>query len=291
MPEATSFPLEDFSAAWADLVAAASPGVVAVQRARSRTSGLAWRATLIVTADEALADKGEIVVTSTDGQTRKANIVGRDPSTDIALLRVEGAPLEAIRFVAEPLRPGAWALALGAGPRVHAGIVATVGPAWQSMRGGAIDARIELDLRFRRESEGGLALDAGGRAFGMVVYGPRRRTLVIPAATIDRVAGRLERDGRIPRGYLGLGLQPVRIEGTGSIGAMIISLDRNGPGVAAGLHQGDVIVRWNGQAVTGVGGLLRALGPDSVGCSVAFTIRRGGDLHDLSLTVAERQSC
>jgi S1-C subfamily serine protease len=291
MPEATSFPLDVFSAAWADLVAAASPGVVAVQRARSRSSGLAWRANLIVTADEALAEKGEIVVTSADGQTGEASIVGRDPSTDIALLRVEGASFEAIRFATEPLRPGAWALALGAGPRVHAGVVATAGPAWQSMRGGAIDARIELDLRLRREAEGGLALDAGGRAFGMVVYGPRRRTLVIPAATIDRVASRLERDGRIPRGYLGLGLQPVRVEETGSIGAMVISLDHNGPGAAAGLHQGDVIVQWNGQTVTGVGGLLRALGPDSVGRTVALTIRRGGDSLDLSLTIAERLPC
>ena len=207
---------------------------------------------------------------------------------DLVQRSVEGLALEPVHFAAELLRPGALALVIGGETLVHSGAVATVGPAWHSMRGGEIDARIELDLRLRREAEGGLAIDAGGRAFGMAVFGPRPRTLVIPAATIERVAVRLERDGRVPRGYLGVGLQPVRVDTVGGVAAMIMSLDQDGPAATAGLHQGDVIVSWDGRPVAGVDGLLRALGPDSVGRTIAITVRRGGAALDLTVTVAER---
>jgi len=288
MSDPTPSPLEALSAALASLVAAAAPSVVSVRSARSHSSGFAWRPNLIVTADEALAEEGEITVTLDSGESRKATIAGRDPSTDVALLRIEGEGLHPVKFAAELVRPGALALAIGGGSLVHSGVVAVSGPAWQSMRGGDIAARIELDLRLRRQAEGAIVFDAAGRAFGMAVFGPRRRTLVIPAATIERVAAKLERDGQIARGYLGVGLQPVRVEGLGTPGAMIISLDKDGPAIAAGLHQGDVIVSWDGQNLSGVNSLLRALGPDSVGRSVAITVRRGGVALDFTVTVAAR---
>ncbi|MFY9969667.1 MAG: S1C family serine protease, partial [Roseiarcus sp.] len=172
-------------------------------------------------------------------------------------------------------------------PAASLGIVSYGGPQWRSMRGGLIDARIELSAALRRSSEGGLALDAEGRAFGMAVFGPRRRTLVIPAATIDRVAATLAAKGRIARGYLGLGLQPVKLEG-GGLGLMAISVDPKGPGAAAGVRQGDVIAAWNGEAVRGLHHLLRALGPDSVGTTVKLSLRRGGEPLELSLVVGER---
>jgi S1-C subfamily serine protease len=291
MSDMPSLSLEALSTALSDIVAAASRSVVGVESRRSLSSGFAWRSDLIVTADEALAEKGEVTVAAPGGDRRNATIVGRDPTTDIAVLRVEGAALEAAAFAPQPIRAGALALAVGArgGHALAAfGAVASVGPAWRSMRGGEIDARIELDLRLRRQAEGGLVLDAGGRAFGMAVLGPRRRTLVIPAATIDRVAGKLESHGRIPRGYLGLGLRPVRVEGDGAMGAMVINVDKAGPGPAAGFRQGDVIVTWNGEPLTGLGGLLRALGPDSVGRSVTLGLRRGGEPLELTLTIGER---
>jgi S1-C subfamily serine protease len=288
MPDTPPSPLETISAALADIVAAAAPSVVFVHSTRSRSSGFAWRPNLVVTADEALAEEGEVVLTAAGGERHPATIVGRDAATDIALLRVEGARLSSVSFGAPAVRAGGLVLAVGGGALAFSGIVAIAGPSWHSMRGGEIDARIELDLRLRRQAEGGLALDAGGRAFGMTVFGPRRRTLVIPAPTIDRVAARLERDGRIPRGYLGLGLQPVRVESDGASGAMVVSLDNNGPGAAAGLHQGDVIVSWDGQKLSGVGALLRALGPDSVGRTVALGLRRGGTPLELTLTIGER---
>ena len=133
--------------------------------------------------------------------------------------------------------------------------IAVAGPAWRSMRGGDIAARIELDLKLRRQAEGALVLDAAGHGVGMAVYGPRRRSLVIPAATIERVAPLLETHGRIPRGYLGLGLQPVRVAGDRSKGAMVMSIDPAGPGAAAGVRQGDVIVSLDGQPLAGVDAL------------------------------------
>ena len=183
-----------------------------------------------------------------------------------------------------------WQIVAGAregAPSASLGVVSFVGPQWRSLRGGVIDARIELDAALTRSSEGGLALDAEGRAFGMAVFGPRRRTLVIPMATIDRVAELLSTKGRIARGYLGLGLQAVKLDG-GGIGAMAISVDAKGPGAAAGVRQGDIIVAWNGEPIRGVHHLVRALGPDSVGASVRLTLRRAGEPVEATLTIGER---
>ena len=174
------------------------------------------------------------------------------------------------------------------GPSPHSAPCRSQGPAWRSLRGGEIDQRIELDLSLRRHAEGGLALDAAGRAFGMAVFGPRRRVLVIPAATIERVAARLEAHGRIARGYLGLGLQPVRLDGDAGVGAMAMSVDPQGPAAAAGVRQGDVIVAWNGEPVRSVHALTRALGPESVGSVVTLSLRRGGEPVEVKVTIAER---
>src|SRR5499427_10450230 len=114
----------------------------------------------------------------------------------------------------------------------------------------------------RHSHQGGVVLDGSGDAIGMAVLGPRR-VLVIPAATIERVAGRLETHGRIARGYLGVGLQPVKLDD--GVGAMVMSVDKSGPSAAAGLRQGDVIVTWNHEKLSSVRSLLRTLGPESVG--------------------------
>jgi S1-C subfamily serine protease len=121
----------------------------------------------------------------------------------------------------------------------------------------------------------------------MAVFGPRRGTLVIPAATIERVAARLLDKGRIARGYLGLGLRPVRLD-DGRIGAMAMNVDAGGPGAAAGMRQGDVVVAWDGEPVRGIGGIMRALGPDSVGRSAALSLSRGGEAVEVTLVIGER---
>ena len=287
---APASPLQVFSAALAGLVAGAAPGLVAVHSHRARSSGFVWRSGLIVTADEALAEEGEISVTLPDGSTLPATLAGRDASTDIALLRIDRADLTPPPPPATHVAPGALALVLGSedgAPAVALGVIARAAGPWRSLRGGDIDARIELDAAPRRAAEGGLVLDAAGGAIGMAVFGPRRRVLVIPQATIDRVAAALAAHGRIARGYLGLALQPVPLEGGGG-GVMVINVDPQGPGAAAGVLQGDVILAWAGEPVRSVRALLRTLGPDAIGRTVALSVRRAGVPAELHLTVGER---
>jgi S1-C subfamily serine protease len=283
--------LQQFSDALADVVLQAARSVVAVHSTRMRSSGFIWRPGFIVTADEALAEEGDISIALPNGEAAPATLVGRDPTTDIALLRVDRIDAPAAALQSASVRVGALALSVGAGsggPTAAFGAVAFVGGAWRSLRGGEIDARVELDLSLRRAGEGGLALDASGAAFGMAVFGPRRRVLVIPTATIDRVAAKLQTHGRVARGYIGLGIQTARLDGEGGIGAMVMSVDPSGPGAAAGVRQGDVIINWNGERIKDVRSLLRALGPDSVGVAVKLSLQRGGEPREVTLTIGER---
>ena len=286
----TDTPLASLSSALADLVAAATPHIVEVESHRSLASGFFWREDLVVTPDETLADEGEVRIERADGTVLTAERVGRDPSTDVALLRIVGGTGTPAQFATERIRAGALVLALGAAesaPLIAFGAVAAVGPAWQSMRGGTIDAQIELDLRLRRRAEGGLALGADGSAFGMAVRGPRGRTLVRPAATIERVAGQLLQHGRVPRPYLGAGLRDVPLTGGGT-GAMVMTLDAAGPAAAAGIRQGDILVTWAGQPVRDVGALLRRLRAEAVGSVVRLGLTRGGEPLDLDVMLGDR---
>jgi S1-C subfamily serine protease len=282
--------VQDLSAAFVRLVGIAAPSIVGVHSHRSRSSGFFWRPGLIVTADEALSEEGDVAVTQPGGDSIAARLVGRDHTTDIALLRVDRSDSPHLRLESPPVPVGALALAVGAqdGSATAAfGVVSHSAGPWWSLRSGEIDARIELDLRMRQSAEGGLAIDAAGRAIGMAVFGPRRRVLVIPSATIERVATRLEKHGHIPRGYLGLGFQLVAIEG-GKRGVMVMKVESQGPAAKGGVHQGDIIVAWNGEPIRHVRSLLRGLGPDSVGQTVTLGLRRGGETKDVPLTIVER---
>jgi S1-C subfamily serine protease len=284
----TDSPLSSLSSAIADVVAKTAPAIVSVHSHRSRASGFVWKSGFIITADEALAEEGEVSVRLADGTTRPATIAGRDHTTDIALLKTDTAGLTPIKLSATVPVLGSLSPVVAAthgAPNALLGIVSLVGGAWRSMRGGEIDARIELDVRLRHSHEGGLALDAAGNAFGMAVFGPRR-VLVIPAVTIERVAPKLETHGRIARGYLGVGLQPVELDD--GVGAMVMSVDKSGPSAAAGLRQGDVIVSWNGENLSGVRSLLRSLGPDSVGKIADLVVRRAGEPVNVKIMIGER---
>jgi S1-C subfamily serine protease len=280
--------LSALSTALEGAVAKARPSVVSVHSRRSRATGFVWKQGLVVTADEALADEGDIAVKLADGTSRPATIAGRDHTTDIALLRVDTANLTPATLSSQVPALGALSVVAAAErgtPTAALGAVSLSGERWRSLRGGDIDARIELDVRLAFSHQGGLALNAAGEAFGMAVLGPRR-VLVIPSATIERVAPRLETHGRVARGYLGLGLQPVKLDD--GIGAMVMSVDKTGPSAAAGIRQGDVIVAWNGEKLSGVRALLRALGPDSVGSVVDVAVRRADEPVNFKLTIGER---
>jgi S1-C subfamily serine protease len=280
-------PLSSLSSALADVVARTAPSVVSVHSHRSRATGFVWKPGLIVTADEALADEGEVKIGLSDGSTVAATIAGRDHTTDIALLRADTG-VGPVKLATTVPSLGALSIVVASNrdaPSAALGMVSVSGKGWRSLRGGDIDARIELDVRLRPSQEGGLALDASGEAFGMAVLGPRR-VLVIPTATIERVAPQLEARGRIARGYLGLGLQPVRLDD--GVGAMVMSVDKAGPAAAAGIRQGDVIVAVNDQKLSGVRALSRSLGPASVGTVVDVAVRRGGEPVSFKVTIGER---
>jgi len=289
-PSATNLSL--LSSAVAGVVARATPAIVSVHSHRSRASGFVWKTNFVVTADEALADEGEISIELSDGTVRPGKIAGRDHTTDVALLRIDAKDnakdIAPIKLSPSVPMLGSLSVVVAAErgvPAAALGTVSLVGGRWRSLRGGEIDARIELDVRLRHSHQGGLVLDASGDAIGMAVLGPRR-VIVIPAATIERVAGRLETHGRIARGYLGVGLQPVKLDD--GVGAMVMNVDKSGPSAAAGIRQGDVIVGWNDDKISGVRSLLQAIGPDSVGSVAEVTVRRAGDAVRFKLTIGER---
>lgn len=281
--------LASLSSAITNVVARAAPAIVSVHSHRLRATGFVWKKGLVITAEEALADEGEVSIRLPDGSVQQATIAGRDHTTDVALLRVDTGSIPPITLSQQVPALGTLCVAAAAEhgvPTAALGTVSLVGKPWRSLRGGEIDARIELDVRLRHGHQGGLALNATGEAIGMAVLGPRR-VLVIPSATIERVASRLETHGRIARGYLGVGLQPVKLDD--GIGAMVMSLDGEGPSAAAGIRQGDIIVAWNDQKLSGVRALLQALGPESIGSVVDVAVRRAGEPARFKVTIGERR--
>lgn len=287
MPDAAPSP------ALSDLVERLGPSVVALRGGGASLSGFAWREDLVVTAEEPLPEAEAFEAVLPGGAACAARLLGRDASTDLALLRLEGGGLAPARLDAPAPRAGEPVLALGAREGravVAAGVVGFAGPAWRSLRGGLIDARLELDLRLPPGAEGGLALDAHGRALGMAALAPRGRAIAIPSATIERVAPRLLSHGRVPRGYLGLGLQPIGIDasGGGGRGLLVVSVAEGGPGARAGLRQGDIVTDLDGEPIAGMRDLMRALGPDRVNTAATLRFRRAGEPREAVVAIAER---
>ncbi|WP_414471318.1 S1C family serine protease [Microvirga sp. M2] len=306
IPASAPSSLEAVSDRIADLCDTIAPRLVAIHGPRRRSStGIIWRPGLVLTAEEALEADEDILVARPDGSQVSASLAGRDPSTDIALLRIEEqptheSPLPDLTFAdTSRLRVGHFVLAAGRraeGVCAAFGIVALAGGPWRSLRGGHIDRRLHLDLRLDARSEGGAALDLDGTIVGMTVLGPRGRVLVIPSETIERVAQQLLAHGRIARGYLGLGLQPVRIDETVADaaglaepkGLIVINVDSGGPGQKAGLKQGDILIRWQTDPLHSIRRVYTLLGPESVGQSVPLGILRAGKQMSLTVEIAER---
>ena len=298
--EAPLTPLAALSGQIADLVTHNADAIVAVHgRGRVPSSGLLWRSGVVVTAEEALEHDEDLSVTLADGRRVPAALAGRDPSTDIAVLRLEGRVGAPEWRKASPPRSGALVVAVGrrdGEPLAGLGIVSLSSGAWRSQRGGQIDHRIDVDLRLDPRGEGGALVDAEGALIGMAVYGPRRRVLAIPAAAIERVADQLLARGRIARGYLGAGFQPVRLDqsapsadaGQQDRGLLVVSVDADGPARQAGLLLGDIVTGGNGAPVRNLRDVIARLGPDSVGQIVDLSLIRAGAAVSLAGTVGER---
>jgi S1-C subfamily serine protease len=287
--------LSELSKDVADLAEAASAAVASIFVPRRwPASAVHWRDGLYVTAEEAIDGDDEVGILLPSKERLSAELVGRDASTGLALVRVGGQPAATFKPAAA-VRPGSLAVAVGRSEEdvlVGFGPVSEAGPAWRSMRGGKIDRRIRLGIALDGRFEGGAALDTEGGLIGIVLFGPRRRPLVIPAETMERTATALADKGFVARGYLGAGLHPLRNhgQGGGQAGAMVMSIDEEGPCKTAGLLVGDVVTAWNGEEVTGVRDVLRRLGPDSVGTKVVLGIVRAGEAATVDVVIAARPS-
>jgi S1-C subfamily serine protease len=280
------------------LVASVANGVIGVlSHGRLVASGFAWTADAAITASDALEAEDEISLLLADGRTLAATLTGRDPSTDVAVISVpNGTLLPLPSSAAAGVRVGGLVLAIGRGKEgvtANLGVVSTAGGPWQSLRGGSIDSLVRLDMRLEPRREGALVIDAEGASVGMAVLGPRGRPLVIPMATIARIAPRLLTDGRIRRGYLGLGLQSLRLDEAlaqthalpSRRAIMVVSLDPNGPARAAGVHVGDIIISLDGEAVPGVRSLFARLTPESVGRDAELRMVRAGQIATTKVTI------
>ena len=290
-----------FSDAAAQLVERTASSIVAVHGGGQwPSSGIHWRSGIIVTAEEVLERDEDIKVTLPGGRVVAASLAGRDSSTDVAVLRFQPDGLPAAPTAdAASLHAGHLVLAVGnheGTPITSLGIVAIAGPAWHSLRGGTIDSLIRLDLALSPAAEGGAVVDVQGRVVGMAVLGPRRRALAIPTSTIDRVVDQLLAKGHVFRGYLGAGLQPVRLgrpsngaqpSGSGR-GILVASIDPDGPAARAGLLVGDIVTTWNAKPVDRVRGVMRLLASDSIGNTVDLGLLRGGAPTTLKVVIGER---
>jgi len=294
MTDIAADPLAALSHRLASLVDDSARSIVAVHSGRRwSTSGIHWRPGVLVTAEEGLERDEDIRIVLPDGRSADASLAGRDPSTDVAVLRfqADGLPVAALGNAGE-LRPGHFVLATGrhqGGPIVSQGIVSFVGGAWQSRRGGTIDQFLRLDLRLSPSAEGGALVDASGKVLGMTVPGPRHRALAIPRSTIDRAVDQLLAKGHIARGYLGAGLQQARL-GTAESqrGVLVVGIDPDGPAARAGLIVGDAITAWNGAPVTRVREVMQHLGTDSIGKTAELHLLRAGAPFTLNIAIGER---
>ena len=288
----------DLSNALAGAVERAAGSVFAVHgRPRLPSTGVQWRAGLIVTASHTVEPDREVTLTAPDGRTLSARVAGRDPGLDIAVLRAEidGVPVADIGDDGD-LRIGHLVLALGAGPRASAGIVSAL-----DIRGGRQPAGeiLAVDLTLYPGFSGGPLVDVLGRVIGITTSGVSRHLqCAVRAATVTRLAEHVLRGGKIPRAYLGVGTQPVvlpdhlreRLSLAQRTAVIVVNVTSDSPAAVAGLVIGDVIVSIAGHAIAEPGDLLAVLQPDRVGKTVTTSILRGGEPRELQVTVGERPS-
>ena len=168
------------------------------------------------------------------------------------------------------------------GPAARLALVRSVAGAWQSLAGGTIDHRITLDTYLGSTEEGGPVLGADGAIFGVAARGAGRQSLVIPAATIDRVLPLLLKSGTVERGWLGVSLHPValpealRHEQSQRVGLMVMDVAPGGPAAKAGVLAGDILLAVGGAVATRPGKIARQLGAESIGRSLELTLARAG---------------
>lgn len=301
-PAPTAGVLESLSNDLAGAVDRAGQSVVAIHaRRRIPASGIHWRPGIIVAAHHTIQRDEEITVSLADGSSVAATLVGRDPTTDLAVLKVDEAKVPVASFAeSSGLRVGALVLALGRpGSAITAslGVVSAIGGEWRTWHGGTIDRFVRLDVSIYDGFSGGPLIDAGGRVLGLNTSGlSRGAALAIPAETVNRVVDQLLKSGRVARGYLGLGMQAVRLPAAlverlqmpNDIGLMVVSAEPGGPGDRAGILIGDVLIAVGDTPVSDPAELLAFLGGDQIGKPVTAKLIRAGEPTTVPITVGER---
>ncbi|MCB0040331.1 MAG: trypsin-like peptidase domain-containing protein [Caldilinea sp.] len=293
--------LKSVSEAMAGLAESAGQSVVRVEgRNRLPASGVVYAADgIIVTSHHVVERDDKLRVGLPTGETVDAELVGRDPGTDLAVLRVAATGLTPAAWVdAGDLRVGNLILALGRpGQSVQAtlGIVSALGGAWRTGGGGEIDRYLQTDVVMYPGFSGGPLTTADGR-FGGINSSALARgvSVTIPAATVARVVATLLAHGRMPRGYMGVGIQPVRLDTAlqeqlgQATGLMLMSVEAGGPAAEGGLLQGDVVVTLDGGAVRQLDDLQALLTGDRVGRRVAVRYVRAGAVQEAAVTVGQK---
>ncbi len=278
---------------------AGSSTVLVNARRRMSASGLVYAADLVLTADHVVEQEEGITVTLNDGSVLEAKLAGRDPGSDLALLRLErpaGKPAE----ISADAKIGQLVLALGrpstGGIEASLGVVSAVGGPVRTPRG-MLDRYIRTDTTPYPGFSGGPLVDADGRVVGLNTSGFGYGTaLTIPADLAWSVAAQLEKHGSVQRGYLGIRSQSVEIsEATQKAlkreqakGLVIISVENDSPAEAGGLIVGDILVGIENNPTQDHDELFARLSGDAVGKSIAVEILRGGKQETHKVKVGAR---
>jgi len=291
------------SNALAEATEKAAQHTVAVHTgARGSTSGVIWRAGLIVAAEHGVRRDEEMQVTLPDGKVRSAKVVGRDPSTDLAVLKCDDANI-AVTAVADEasLKAGQLMLVVGrtrvSGPVAALGIVSLVALERRLWGGGAISPYVRLDVTLQGIAIGGAVVSPGGEIVGIATpkYAPAG-ALAVTAPTVNRVVDALLTKGHIPRGYLGVGLQPVRLpeqvrealQRQEKSAAMVLEVEPEGPADKAGVLIGDILIGINEKPVMRLEDVQAHLHGEQIGKTLRAEFLRGGVKREASIVVAER---
>lgn len=262
---------------------------------RHHISALLWQDGILVSSEQSLPDAEAYTALLPGGERRPATLAGRDPSTNVAVLRGEfTAP--ALPH-AEPDGVGGMVQALGSdgagGVSARIGCLEMLGPPWESLRGGRIDRLIRVATALHPAAEGGPVVNPEGGLLGMSTFGPRNNVLVIPGATIARVVGQLLQQGRIARGWLGAGLHPVALpkelgERVGAVcGLMVVNLAEGAPAASA-LIPGDILLAIGDVPVASARAVAAALGPETIGQRRTLRVLRGGTVTQPEVTITAR---
>ncbi|HUP28365.1 MAG TPA: trypsin-like peptidase domain-containing protein [Chloroflexia bacterium] len=291
--------LSQLSTGLADAVERVGTALVTVNgRQRHPASGVVYADNLVVTADHVLEREEDITIQTHDGRTLAAQFVGRDPSSDLAVLRVADLNLAPARQAGEP-RVGQLILAVGRpseqGPMASLGIVSAVGGPVRTRKGSMLEKFIRTDATPYPGFSGGPLVDAEGSVVGITTTGMGGGiALGIPASIAWRIAGTLAEHGSIKRGFLGISSQPVKLPesqrggGSQETGLLIVRVEEGSPAEKGGLLLGDILVQFDGQKIADTDDLQALLSGDRVGRGVPAEVIRGGEKKTLQLTVGER---